>query len=238
MANSYVKLTSCILRQNRMLINSELIAPWLLVSFNLVGVLVFAALVICSPWRQVLEVPLRQHLVFGSCLALVGFWMMSFAVNEAVVLHPLMITSVSLMVGFRLSAVISAFASIFYLLLADLPVVAWGMHWLVNGVIPAIFIVIINLWIRQWNPDNLFFYTLGIGFLGAGMTIPLTMSLTLIIAYLSSIDLNLLFRSIEPVWILLAMFPEAFINGMIVSSITVFYPHWMKTFDEDYFLSR
>ncbi len=221
-----------------MLFADELIADWILFALNLLGGVGFIYLLMRAPWRQVLEVPLRQHLVFGSCLALVGFWMMSFEVNEALVLHPLLITSVALMVGFRLSAIIGGIATMFYLLLTDYSLVLWGMHWWVNVLLPAGFIVWVNHWLRRHNPANLFFYTLGIGFLGAGLTMPIAAGYALLMAYFSSVDLASLFQTIEPMWILLAMFPEAFINGMIVSSITVFFPDWMKTFDEDYFLSR
>ena len=36
--------------------------------------------------------------------------------------------------------------------------------------------------------------------------------------------------------ILLMMFPEGFINGMIVTTLTVFYPDLVKTFDDGFYL--
>ena len=36
--------------------------------------------------------------------------------------------------------------------------------------------------------------------------------------------------------IFLLMFPEGFINGMIVTTLTVFYPDLVKTFDERHYL--
>jgi uncharacterized membrane protein len=217
---------------------SEFIADWLLYGLNLAGLGFMVLILLRAPWALVLEVPLRQHLVFGSCLALIGFWCMNFAVNKVIALHPLIITSVALMIGFRLSCVVGAFATLGYMILAGYPLNNWGMHWWVNVVVPAACIVGLNQWMRKRNPHNLFFYTLGVGFLGAGLTVPIATALTLLIATLSELDWSIAFKSIEPSWILLAMFPEAFINGMIVSSITVFFPDWMKTFDEEYFLSR
>ena len=38
-------------------------------------------------------------------------------------------------------------------------------------------------------------------------------------------------------FVLLLMFPEAFINGMVVTAFTVFYPDVVKTFDDDYYLN-
>lgn len=34
----------------------------------------------------------------------------------------------------------------------------------------------------------------------------------------------------------LMMFPEGFLNGMIVTTLTVFYPGLVKTFDDSYYL--
>jgi uncharacterized membrane protein len=37
-------------------------------------------------------------------------------------------------------------------------------------------------------------------------------------------------------FILLLMFPEGFINGMLVTAFTVFYPDVVKSFSEDFYL--
>ena len=38
--------------------------------------------------------------------------------------------------------------------------------------------------------------------------------------------------------IFLMLFPEGFINGMLVTALTVFYPDVVKTFDDDYYLNQ
>ena len=38
--------------------------------------------------------------------------------------------------------------------------------------------------------------------------------------------------------IFLMLFPEGFINGMVVTTLTVFYPHLVKTFDDDFYLEN
>ncbi|MCV6605417.1 MAG: hypothetical protein OIF34_08930 [Porticoccaceae bacterium] len=37
-------------------------------------------------------------------------------------------------------------------------------------------------------------------------------------------------------WILLITFPEGFINGIIASGVTVYLPHWVRSFDEERYL--
>ncbi|MET1255435.1 energy-coupling factor ABC transporter permease [Aliikangiella maris] len=206
---------------------------------NLIALLIFLWASIRAPWHQVFAVAERQHLLLGSILFLTTFWLMHIEIIKNVIVHPLIITSIALMVGFRLSIIVVGIASIAYLLLLDLSIFNWGFHLIINGVIPAAFIIFINHWLRKKNPTNLFFYTLGIGFICGALTIPIAALISTSLIWLFDIDLMQASRNtFEVSWILLGMFPEAFINGAFVSSITVFYPHWMRTFDEDYFLSK
>jgi uncharacterized membrane protein len=84
--------------------------------------------------------------------------------------------------------------------------------------------------------NNLFLYLLGVGF-GGGI---LAMLVTIVAA------LALLLLCGQQAWagealenwplIVLILFPEGFINGMIVTTLTVFYPQLVKTFDERHYL--
>ncbi len=221
-----------------MLLHPDFLPDLLIWISNIVSVVIFFIAASFAPWRMIFDVPLRQHLLLGSLTMLVIFWLMHFQITERLILHPVLLSCVALMVGFRFSVLIGAFATLFYLLLKGVSLSGWGLHVILNVAIPAFFIVAVNYWVRRWNPANLFFYTLGIGFAGSALTIPLIVLMAGSIGWY--FDLKLLGNQIhfELEWILLAMFPEAFINGALVSSITVFFPEWMKTFDEDYFLSR
>lgn len=189
-------------------------------------------------WQQIFEVPERQHLLLGSTFFLVIFWLMHFELVDGLWIHPLIVTSVALIVGFRFSVIVCAFATLGYLLFSGLSLSNFGTHFLINGVAPAAFIVYLSRWVRSKNPGNLFFYTLGVGFLGGALTIPLVAVVSYLIIWSFDITLFRINDDFKYQWILLGMFPEAFINGVIVSSITVFFPNWMRTFDEDYFLSK
>jgi len=35
----------------------------------------------------------------------------------------------------------------------------------------------------------------------------------------------------------LLLFPEGFINGMVITALTVFYPDLVKTFDDEHYFS-
>ncbi|MEE4245582.1 MAG: energy-coupling factor ABC transporter permease [Kangiellaceae bacterium] len=206
--------------------------------FNAVSGMILLVSLKSAQWRHLIEVPLRQHLVLG-CSALVSImWLMKFQVISNIYLHPIAIGCVALMIGFRFALIAGAIANFIFLMVTDLSLLNFGAHWLINVVFPALFIVLLNHWVHKKHPSNLFFYTLGIGFLGSALTVPIVVLLSFALLVMSGNLANQTNMDWQSQWLLLAMFPEAFINGAIVSSITVFYPEWMKTFDEDYFLSK
>ncbi|NVJ48833.1 MAG: energy-coupling factor ABC transporter permease [Gammaproteobacteria bacterium] len=203
--------------------------------------LAFSAVVLClrlAQWSLLLPVNERQHLLIGSSFALCGFWLMEFSVIEGLSIHPLVITAATLILGFRFAVISASCAAVGYFIVAGHGWPNLGAYLLLNVIVPSAFIALATRWLRAREPSNLFFYTLGVGFIGSALTVPLVavssyLTLALAVSIPSAASVQW-----QPEWILLAMFPEAFINGVIVSSITVFFPHWMKTFDEDYFLSR
>jgi len=162
---------------------------------------------------------------------------MEFSVVTGLYIHPVVITSATLILGFRFGTIAGSSAAVAYLIVAGHSVSQWGVFCLTNVFIPAAFIFLLTHLLKRMNPNNLFFYTLGVGFLGGALTVPIIAASGGLIIFLSDFNWHS-GVALQPEWILLAMFPEAFINGAIVSSITVFFPEWMKTFDEEYFLSR
>ena len=108
--------------------------------------------------------------------------------------------------------------------------------WLATVAAPALVSRLVVYWVRGLRSNNLFLYLLGVGFAG-GM---LAMLATVVTA------LALLELCGQQAWVegalqnwpllLLILFPEGFINGMTVTTLTVFYPHLVKTFDEQHYL--
>ncbi len=221
-----------------MLIESSVFSEFLLWIINAVAALCFIWSLKRATWQQILEVPFRQHLLIGCGFVLCGFWFMDFALSSHLIIHPLLITCVTMMLGFRFTLVVGALVSLIYLLLKDISLASTGVHFILNVVIPSGFIAFFATWVRNKNPGNLFFYTLGVGFLGGAITIPLVVLCGSLFILMADVEVVKHASALEYQWLLLAIFPEAFLNGMVVSAITVFYPEWMRTFDEEYFLTR
>ena len=80
---------------------------------------------------------------------------------------------------------------------------------------------------------------LGGGFIG-GIVVRLGLTLLLYTMAVAAGDNSLLATSSDKYlpWLLLLAFPEGFINGMVVSAMAVFFPHWLRSLDEYRYIDR
>ena len=219
-----------------MFIASELVPAWLIVTSSLV---MLAACSLCAwyaPWPAVRQVPTRQHLLLGGICGCVVLWLMSVHLIDSLWLHFLGITALVTLVGLRFALLVGAVATVLFALLIKQSVAGVPVGWLTTVAAPALVSRLVIYRVRGLRSNNLFLYLLGVGF-GGGV---LAMLATVVTA------LALLLLCGQQAWVteavqnwpllLLILFPEGFINGMTVTTLTVFYPHLVKTFDEDHYL--
>ena len=218
------------------MIAAELLAPTSLV----LGWLLYAVALIWAaaraPWVELFSDTRRQHLAFGTMLAIFLLWLVRRDFDSGLSFHFIGLTSVTLLLDWPL-AILAAFA-------AQLGLVATGHQQLfalgLNGVllvlIPVAVTEICAIAVERKQPRNLFVYIFFSGFFAAGLA-----ALFCILAGLGILLVD--GRYPMPPWlddfagyIWLVMFPEAFINGTVVSALVVFYPDWMETFNRSRYL--
>ena len=207
-----------------MFIASELIPIWLSLAGGLVMLVACGLCVWHAPWPAIRLVSARQHLLLGGICACVVVWLISVHIVDSLWLHFLGITSLVTLVGLR------------FALLVDQALAGVPLAWLVSVAAPALVSRLVVYRVRGLRSNNLFLYLLGVGFAG-GILAMLAMVVT---------ALALLGLCGQQAWVdealqnwpllLLILFPEGFINGMTVTTLTVFYPHLVKTFDEQHYL--
>jgi uncharacterized membrane protein len=189
-----------------------------------------------APWSALREVPVRQHLLLGGIFACVVLWLLSVHIIDNLWLHFLGVTALVTLLGLRFSLLVGAVATLVYALLIDQSPAGVPVAWLTSVAAPALVSRALVYKVRRLRSNNLFLYLLGVGF-GGGI---LAMLATVLFA------LGMLLLCDQQAWvndalqnwplILLVLFPEGFINGMLVTTLTVFYPHLVKTFDEQHYL--
>ena len=221
-----------------MTIAAELLSPWL--SAFLWGCLVVTCALAAwhADWAALRAVPRRSHLVFGGTVASLLLWLISVNAIEGFWFHFLGVTSLTLLLGWRFSVLAGSVAVLAHTLLIGQSLAAVSSAWLLTVFVPAS----VSRWLvyrlRRHKSRNLFVYMLGAGF-GGGLLSGLAMALTAIGVLWMGGQRDLAMTALAN-WpmIPLIMFPEGFINGMVISTLTVFYPDLLKTFDERYYLEE
>jgi uncharacterized membrane protein len=219
-----------------MTIASELMPGWLtaLLWVVLAGTCLVAARY--ADWPALRAVPVRYHLFFGSVVCCLLLWLMSVNTVSGLRFHFLGVTTLTLLLGWRLAILAGAAAVICHTLLIGQALGAAPAAWLLTVAVPAT----VSRWLvhrlRKLRSRNLFIYLLGAGF-GGGMLSALAAALAAIVVLLLAGHADLVNSGLRN-WplITLLMFPEGFINGMMVTTLTVFYPQLVKTFDDDHYL--
>lgn len=190
-----------------------------------------------APLRALAAAPARQHLWFASTLTLAVAWNWGPEVMRGVHVHLLLFMVYTAVFGWSLA------------LLGGLLVGAslWAYQgWAVEGlpltllfqvVVPATLSFGVLRWVLRLRTRNLFFYILGAGFFGAmGVRI---VTAFLLGGYLVVFELPLaeaLWEHSSVYWLM--VYAEGFLNGMLLTSITVFKPDLVKTFDDEKYLGK
>ncbi len=204
------------------------------------GALLFLPLLLAAlwqaPWVELFSDFRRQHLLFGTVLALFLLWLVRRDFPAGLSYHFIGMTAVTLLLDWPL-AVLAAFV-------AQLGIAALGRQdWLalgVNGVllilIPVLVAEVCARLVERLQPRNLFVYIFFSGFFPAALT-----AVLVLLAGLGVLLIDGIYQM--PPWLgdfagylWLIMFPEAFINGMVVTALVVFYPDWLETFNRTRYL--
>lgn len=219
-----------------MSIAAQLIPFWMSAALWLVLLATCGFAVRYADWRALRQQPARYHLLFGGIVFCVLLWLISVRMVEGLWLHFMGVTTLTLILGWRFSIIAGSVAIVVYTLLIGESIIAVAPAWLLTLAIPAT----VSRWLvhalHRLKSHNLFIYMLGAGFGGGILSVLVTAVAAVLLLWL--IGQNGWAEQAITNWPLLTlvMFPEGFINGMIVTALTVFYPELVKTFDDNFYL--
>ncbi|MCA1790913.1 MAG: energy-coupling factor ABC transporter permease [Thioalkalivibrio sp.] len=219
-----------------MIIDPVLVPVWLTLAAAVIMCAAVALAAFRAPWRALISVPERQHLLFGGLFAVLMLWWLSIEVAEGAWFHLLGITTLTLMVGWRFALLGGAVVTAAHVLLLGLSLTAVPIAWFFSVALSATGSRLLVHLLRRHGLRNPYVFLLGAGF-GGGIASVLLIALATV-PFLWLIDQEAwLARAVEnaPLLVLIA-FPEGFINGMLITAFTVMSPHLVKTFDDDYYL--
>lgn len=195
---------------------------------------VLIAALLRSPWRALAH-GRAQHVFFGACVATLLLWTMQVDFGSGLTLHLLGITTVTLMFGWPLALVAGAIVTLGSPLAG---LAEWNQTaavFLSQCAVPvAISWQIYRLSLRRL-PHNFFIYIFICAFLGAALAIVAATLAQFLLWRLDGgaggAEAAALTRFLP-----LYAYPEAFINGFVMTGLVVARPHWVVSFDDAIYL--
>jgi uncharacterized membrane protein len=190
-----------------------------------------------SPWVELFTDSRRQHLLFGTVFALFLLWLVRRDFDTGVSYHFIGMTAVTLLLDWPLALVGGWVAQLGLLALGRQDFAALGVNGLLFIGLPVLITEACSIVVERAQPKNPFVYIFCSGFFAA--------ALAALLCLLSAIGL-LWFEGLftMPEWLedfvgylWLIIFPEAFINGMVITALVVFCPEWLETFNRTRYLS-
>ena len=200
----------------------------------LIGWLLYVPAVLCAiwraPWVELFADTRRQHVLFGTVFALFLLWLVRRDFETGVSYHVIGLTVVTLLLDWPLAIVGALLAQIGVVLLGRQDLSAMGVNGVVLIVLPVVVTRCCAHMVERAQSRNPFVYIFCSGFFAAALA-----ALLCVLAVLGVLWVDDLF--VMPAWLedfmgylWLIIFPEAFINGMLVTALVVFCPEWLETF--------
>ena len=215
-----------------MIFAADLLPDWLNLLLAATMVLALGVAAALADWRAISAVPARLHLLFGCTGFCLLLWLMSIDIDGRVQIHLLGITAVTLILGLRFALLCASGALLLRVLLGDSGLAGLPGSWLCGIAVPALISKALIHRLARIRHQNLFMFTLGGGF-GGGLlaTLGTALSGLALLCVSGASDLVTAALANWPLLTLL-MFPEGFINGMVLTAVCVFYPGLVRTFDD------
>ncbi len=181
-----------------------------------------------APWRQLLTHRERQSALGLAIATLPMLWSMSPGLPGGVGFQLLGMTTVSLIFGWQLAIVTGSIAGLVLLIVGTWQPGALPVNLALVVLVPVSVTMAVLAGANLLRRTNLFVYMLGVGFFGS------------MLALLASLWVGtlLLEPDLDHALVLLLTFPEGFLNGTLISALTVFYPDIVRTYDDVRYLGK
>ena len=189
--------------------------------------LLLAAL-ISAPWRALLARQERMTALGVSIAVLPLLWSMSPPLPGGIHLHLLGMTTVTVVFGWQLALLAGLLAGGVLVFVGNWTLPALPINFLLTVTVPVLVSGAILVAANRLRRTNLFVYMLGVGFFGSMVAIGATLAL----------GNHLLETGLDHALVMLLTFPEGFVNGAVISALTVFYPELVRTYDDERYLGK
>ncbi|RSC27439.1 hypothetical protein EGT09_13840 [Pseudomonas putida] len=187
-------------------------------------------------WVELFSDPRRQHLLFGTVFGLFALWLVRRDFDTGVSYHFIGMTAVTLLLDWPLAILGGFLAQLGLLALDRQDLAALGVNGLLIIGLPVLVTEVCAILVERAQPRNLFVYIFCSGFFAAALATLLCLMAALGVLWLDGLFAMPEWLSDFVGYLWLMIFPEAFINGTVISALVVFCPEWLETFNRTRYL--
>ncbi len=169
---------------------------------------------------------------------LVPLWTLRAGLHEGLEVHFLGLTSLTLLLGWRLALLAPCLTLLVLGYFGVASLADFGWQALIGIALPVATSWLLFLASWAWMPRHLFVYLFVVAFFGGALSISVKMIASALLMGMSgAYPWHTISADYLSIWPLL-LFPEALLNGMTMTLLAVYRPHWVNTFFDREYLGR
>lgn len=187
-----------------------------------------------APWYHWKEAK-DTHVLLGSWVFLWLIWHIRAGITPGMEFHLLLVTTLTLMFGWPFAILGTSVAQLGLTLEGQAEWATFSLNILCNGIIPIGVTYGIYWLVYWWLPKHFFVYIYVTAFAGSALALLASRFIGMGILLMSGhYDPNQLGE--ESWFIVVMLFPEAFINGLLMTVLVVYRPQWVSSFSDQRYL--
>ena len=216
-----------------MSIEAGLLPVWFLVVCGFLALVCVATALLCANWAVFRQNQSVQHFFFAVCVGLGVLWSIRAGISAGLGVHFLGMVAATLLMGWPL-ALLAGLLGLLGITVGGLEAPeALGVNVLFCVALPTASAHLINVAVQKYLPPNPFVYIFLGGFFNGAVSIVLVACATaLMLGLLEVYPWQKVYHDYFR-YLPLMLFPEAFLNGMVIAGLVGTVPHWLSTFDVD-----
>ncbi len=188
-----------------------------------------------APWHH-LKNTNDANVFFASCIILWLIWQLSGGITLGLEFHLLLVTTVTLMFGWQFAILNVTLVQLGLTISGHADWTSFSLNTLCNGIVP-IWVTYGIYWLAfLFLPKHFFIYIYASAFFGGALAM-LASRLTGMGILLLSDTYRWTQLGDEPLFIIVMLFPEAFLNGMLITILVVFRPQWVSSFSDKCYIN-
>lgn len=188
-------------------------------------------------WQKLRQESDYQHFVFSSAIILFCLWALKAGIHQGLDIHLLGMTVLTLCHGPKIAIWIAILPLAMMVGFDFLPLADVGLYAVTTVIIPA-FVSYLIFWLSyQYLQHHLFIYFFVAGFLNGAVTMVIHLCVVSAGYWISGLHSWQVIESNYLLMAVLVWFPEGMINGMALTILSMYRPHWLRTFYDREYLS-